>query len=98
MGHTASRKSPAMTIDPGRRMSSEQIRAGARRMAWASPAIFLIMFLVARHQGLATGPGLLSSLCATAAPWLVALPFILWGAGTAEGLGIVAAILRIFEN
>ena len=79
-------------------MTSEQIRAGARRMAWASPAIFLIMFLVTQYQGLPIATSLLLSLCATAAPWLVALPFIMWGGRAAEGLGIVAAIFRIFEN
>jgi hypothetical protein len=87
-----------MTIDPDRRMTPEQIRVGARRMAWASPAIFLIMFLVTQHQGLATGTGLLLSLCTTVAPWLLALPIIIWGGRAADGLGIIAAILRIFEN
>jgi hypothetical protein len=87
-----------MTIDPHRRMTPEQIRAGARRMAWASPVIFLIMFFVTQYQGLATGAGLLLSLCTTVAPWLLALPFFVWGGRAGDGLGIIAAILRSFEN
>ncbi len=67
-------------------------------MAWGSPVIFLIMFLVTQHQGLAISRGLLLSLCATAAPWLLVLPIIIWGGTATEGLGIIAAILRIFKN
>jgi len=87
-----------MTIDRDRRMTPEQIRRGTRRLAWGSPVIFLIMFLVARRLGLENGAAFLLSLCTIVAPWFLVLPIIIWGARATEGLGIIAAILRIFEN
>ncbi len=87
-----------MAIDPDRRMSPEEIRAGARRVAWASPFLFLIMFFLVRHQGYTMGAAFLVGLATIAAPWLLILPILLWGGRTVEGLGILAALLRIFRD
>jgi hypothetical protein len=87
-----------MSIDPDRRMSPDEIRAGARRVAWATPVLFLVMFFVILYQGHSAGAAFLVGLATAVAPWILIAPILLWGGRSLEGLGIVAALLRIFRD
>jgi hypothetical protein len=88
----------ALPFDAGWKMSPEQIRAGTCRLAWVSPVMFVVMLVIMLKQDVSGGYAFLIALATVAAPWILAIPIIVWGQGGIEGMRIVAAILRIFED
>jgi hypothetical protein len=83
-----------MTIDPDRRMTEEQRQILIRRLAWGSPVVFLITFLVALLAGMTAGLALLTGVGGVATLWLTALPIVIWGHdGNNHG---VMVLIRVF--